>query len=121
MKKLRFQDFRQITLKPLFTKVFVDFVKISKSTNQKNNKNQQSFVNKGLNQDSKISKLLQKKFQDFTSIKSVFICLQKLFLRLQPVPPPYTWRVKTLHVWNGVFQLFVFQLFEFLPTTKIKL
>lgn len=95
MKKLRFQDFNLrfqdfgiTTLKLTPTKVFVDFVKISKLTNQKNIKNLQSLVNKGLNQDSKISKLLQKKFQDFTSTKSLFTYLRKLFLRLQPVPPP---------------------------------
>ena len=92
----RFQDSRKTGLRLTLTK---DSAKIPKLKNRKNDQTLQSLDTQGLNQDSKIPKLLQENFKIPNGLNLIPAYLREFFLRLEPAPPPYTMEgIDTLQV-----------------------
>lgn len=103
MKNLRFQDsnsrFQDSRKNGLRLTLAKDSAKIPKLKNRKNVKTLQSLDTQGLNQDSKIPKLLQENFKIPNGLNLIPAYLREFFLRLEPAPPPYTMEgIDTLQV-----------------------
>ncbi len=94
--KSRFQDSRKTDLSLTLAK---DSTKIPKLKIWKNVQTLQSLDTQGLNQDSKIPKLLQQNFKIPNGLNLIPAYLREFFLRLEPAPPPYTMEgIDTLQV-----------------------